>query len=325
MAVYRWIYANAKMEGDRKDYHVRLCDAQLRGYQRTLIELSNRMLSADKRRGKAERQTSWFGGYLDKKMYVTAVGGDQRDLLGIEPDGYRAQHCVLAYGFTEKDICLYERKEELFEPLKKIMRKVQISGRDCRPDEETKITGQELLKYVQIPDKNVYKTDYNIIKSTKNTDDKLWKQSLNYPVMTGVISKEDAEKLLGYFPDGAVTVLEDVRIRYEVQSTEAAYKAVKKDRTPNAAQVEKTAGINKTAGIDKTGRIQETEKKDCSITAHKHEAGKELETLRKEQLQAQAQLMEVRAEKRRKEVQKRKAAVLFFFLLFFTLAFWLLL
>ncbi len=113
--------------------------------------------------------------------------------------------------------------------------------------------------------------------------------------------------------------MEDVRIRYEVQSTEAAYKTVKKDRTPNAAQVEKTAGI------DKTGRIQETEKKDCPITAHKYEAGKELEILRKEQLRAQAQLVEIRAEKRRKEVQKRKAAVLFFFLLFFTLAFWLLL
>ena len=56
MAVCRWIYANAKMESDRKDYFVRLCDPDLEAWKGTLIELSNRLLSADKRRGKAEKQ-----------------------------------------------------------------------------------------------------------------------------------------------------------------------------------------------------------------------------------------------------------------------------
>lgn len=338
MAVYRWIYGNAKMEGDRKDYHVRLCDAGLKAYRHLCIELSNRLLSADKRRGEAERQICWFSGYLDRKMYVIAAGGDQRDLLGIEPDGYRAQHCVLAYGFTDDDICLYRKKEEIFEPLIKIMRRIQISGADYVPDDMSKTDREELRKYVQAAEEGFQKTDDNILKSVESTDEKLWKQSLNYPVMTGIVSREDAQKLLRHFPDGMVTVLEDVRMRYETQKDakppnvtgffsdmEMENKESNTDIKKNV-KARKDVNSNKDTNKSKAGRTETAIAVETDYAKETGWTGKEeeLERLKQEQALAERRLMEVRAEKHRKEAQRKKAAVLFFFLMFFALVCWFL-
>ncbi len=289
MAVYRWIYANAKMESDRKDYYVRVCDRELEGYRGMLIELSNRLLSADRRRKEAERQKSWFSGYLDEKVYLVAAGGDQRDLLGIEPEGYRPQHCVLAYGLTKDDIRLYQKKDEMFEPLKKIMREIQEKGRDSVPSREESVSGTQLLKYVQTSFEGTEKPEYNIIKSTAGVDERLWKQSLDYPVMTGIISAEDGKKLLEYFPDGIVTVLEEVRFRYRTKSGDKPQK------------VKKTAD-----------------------QAKENKQNTELERLKKEQEEKQKKLEVIRLGRRRKERQVRMAAVLILLLLFFAMFFWFL-
>ncbi|MCM1175200.1 MAG: hypothetical protein NC341_09135 [Blautia sp.] len=211
MAVYRWIYANAKMEGNRKDYHVRMCDPALENYRQTLILLSNRLLSTDKRYNEAERQTCWFAGHVDEKMYVVAMGGDQTELLGVFPDGYRKQHCVLAYGFTGEDIRLYRRDDRMFEPLKDILREIQRKGEDIAPGKEP-VTAAGLSAYVESPQDGVWKAGPNIRKSTEENDAGLWRQSLRRPVMTGLISAGDARKLLQLFPGGAATVMEDVAL-----------------------------------------------------------------------------------------------------------------
>ena len=214
MAVYRWIYENAKMEGARKDYHVRMCDPALENYKQTLILLSNRLLSTNKRYGEAERQVCWFAGYLDENIYVVAMGGDQKALLGVSPDGYRSQHCVLAYGFTGADARPYKRNDRMFEPLKEIMREIQKTGKDIKPCEK-QATGLDFSAYVESSQGGgSTKSGPNIRKSTKENDDNLWKQSIQRPVMTGIISVEDAKKLLQLFPGGSVTVMEDVELIY---------------------------------------------------------------------------------------------------------------
>lgn len=240
MAVCRWIYANAKLENDRKDYFVRLCDSKLEACKRTLIELSNRLISADKRRGKAEQQICWFAGYISREIYFVAVGGRQEELLGISSGKFREQHCVLGYGFTGNDICLLIKDDKMFEPLKEIMREIQRSG------EEKKIDAAEIKKMdfsayrmespAFLPDsgrtrdsgtflndsrRKMQKQDSGFIyQSTEETDRKLWKHSLNQPVMTGIISIEDGKRLLGSFPHGIVTVIENAAQRIYVPGEE---------------------------------------------------------------------------------------------------------
>lgn len=298
MAVYRWIYANAKMEGGRKDYQIRICDKELERYRGILIELSNRLLSVDRRRGETQRQKCWFCGYLDEKVYVVAVGGDQGELLGIEAGRYRPQYCVLAYGFTKEDIHLYKKTDEMFEPLKIILRNIQETGREDTPSKEEHVYGQELLKYTQASGGRTEKTEYNIVKSTPGADENLWQQSLTHPVMTGIISAEDGKKLLKYFPDGAVTVLEDVRMRYVLQQESPVITAnsVKPDQNENhTGKPERSSGQNR-----------------------------ELEKLRSEQEEMEKRLRDIRDERSRKEGQTRNAAVLIFLLIVFALFFWFL-
>ena len=74
MAVCRWLYANAKLESDRKDYFVRICDPELEACRGILIELSNRLLSADKRRKETGKQVCWFAGYIHAGIYLIAAG-----------------------------------------------------------------------------------------------------------------------------------------------------------------------------------------------------------------------------------------------------------
>lgn len=222
MAVCRWIYANAKIESDRKDYFVRLCDPELEAWKGTLIELSNRLLSADKRRGEAEKQVCWFAGYISREMYLVAAGGSQQELLGISSGKYREQHCVLGYGFTGDDICLLKQEDEIFEPLKEIMREIQRTGeeKDIEAVENMKMdfsayriniteSGQSSrTAFLHLADTAKQKGNA-VYQSTEEMDSRLWKYSLRKPVMLGIISMEDARRLLRYFPDGMVTVIED--------------------------------------------------------------------------------------------------------------------
>lgn len=288
MAVYRWIYANAKMEGNRKDYHVRICDPALESYKEILILLSNRLLSTNKRYGEAERQVCWFAGYLDEKTYVVAMGGDQKELLNISPDGYRSQHCVLAYGFTGADVRLYKRSDRMFEPLKDIMREIQQTGRDMEPGEK-QMTGMDFSFYGQSPQDDGPKFGPNIRKSTNENDDSLWNQSMRRPVMTGIISVEDAKKLLKLFPDGCVTVMEDVELTYNGKGAESG-KSV----------------------------LRELEEREERKKREKEKADKELEELKRQVKDSQKELEELKAARQKRN---NMGALLWFIavLIFFAL------
>ena len=192
MAVCRWLYANAKLESDRKDYFVRICDPELEACRGILIELSNRLLSADKRRKETGKQVCWFAGYIHAGIYLIAAGGSQEELLGISKGRYREQYCVLGYGFTGADICLMQKNDRIFEPLKEIMRDIQRTGMESGVDYGRKLDIsayrmhlEDLPKRPEMEKKN---ENYNICPSTPETDGKLWKESLKRPVMLGIIS-----------------------------------------------------------------------------------------------------------------------------------------
>lgn len=223
MAVYSWIYANARMEGNRRDYHVRLCSPELNGCKEILIQLSNRLLSTDRRYGQAEKQNCWFTGFIDDEKYLVAVGGEQETILGMDltGGGFRTQFCVLGYCFTKDDICLYRKDIAMFEPLKEIMRQIQRTGKD-REFEETYIEEQDFSAYAEDPVQLVPEGKNNIMRSTVAVDHNLWGYSLQRPVMTGIISTDDAKKLLQRFPDGVVTVMEDVELQYDPREAEKA-------------------------------------------------------------------------------------------------------
>lgn len=287
MAIYRWMYANAKIKNDRKDYHIRICDPGLEKYKGILVEISTRLLSADKRRGGIERQRCWFAGYLSPTLYMIAVGGDQKDLIGVESGGYRAQHCVMAYGFSGKDIRVYQKNDDIFEPLKRIMREIQDNGKDVDTDDKG-ITFQEISGYVDTSGENNESFGFNIIKSTEAIDRSLWTHSLEYPVMTGIISVEDGKKLLRQFPGGIVTVIGDVKIRYVYDE-----KGGGQDPLP-----------------------QRMEKKESRERPEKKE--KSLEELRREREEAEKKLEKMKAEDRQKK-ERMKIAMCFFLLLIFCL------
>lgn len=235
MAAGRWLYANAKMEGDRKDYFVRICDPMLEACKGKLIELSNRLLSVDKRRGKAQKQICWFAGRISREIYLVAAGGGQEELLGISKGRYREQYCVLGYGFSGSDMCLLKKDDAMFEPLKEIMREIQRTGTEDRALLSEGIR-QDFSAYraegpVSYRSLNEDGDNHNIRFSTEQTDQALWKESLRRPVMLGIISTEDGKRLLQSFPDGIVTVMEDVRIRYD-----AAEGIRNKGRTENGRQ-----------------------------------------------------------------------------------------
>ena len=214
MAVYGWIRGNAKIVGDGGDYLVRVCDLELKKYGQILISLSDRMLSTKKRRGESENQQCWFSGYLDKNMYVVATCAKQDKLLGISlaGGGFRELYCVLALGFTNEDIQLYRQDDSIFEPLKEIMR---VVNRNNITKLKTKcIIEQKFESFIQNVNEDYKSEKYNIQKSTPLTDKNLWKQSLQRPVMTGIISLEDAKRLLSIFPNGIVTIMEDTEIKY---------------------------------------------------------------------------------------------------------------
>ena len=222
MAVYSWIYANARKKGDEGDYLIRRCDPGLGAHRDTMKTISRRMLSTAKRYGAAQRQRCWFSGFLDGTVYVTAVAGEQEDLLDTVFTGgaFRRQYCVLAFGFTGKDIRLYRRGDALFEPLKRELCEIQgvecgVKLRDAAA--EAAFSGTEALPAAgrgTLADAGRGREKFNIIKSSEAADERLWEESFQRPAATGLLCVEDAKKVLDLFPDGMTTVTEDVAISY---------------------------------------------------------------------------------------------------------------
>ncbi len=230
MAIECWIWGNANQaDQDLQEYQIRLCGGVLRaaGRKDRLIELSNRMLAVTKRRGVLRTQRCWFAGYLDKEVYLVALAGEQNSLLGTNLVGSRGLYGMLAYGFTGKDIRRIRRDEDFFEPLKALLRAVNETGQCPAPGPSVETLAELCAAYAdESPAVPADAEGNNIIRSNLEADEYLWRQSLSRPTATGILSADDAERLLDRFPDGAVSVAEDVSYWYQprIRKTEALKK-----------------------------------------------------------------------------------------------------
>lgn len=216
MAVYRWIFSNLNLEGDRQDYRIQVMDEELRPYKETLWDLSCRMI-AGTYRNRAFRQKSWFGGFLDpqKTIYLTALSGEQEQILNQPLEGTsRGLFCAMALGFTGKDIHLYRRDEALFDPLKEILL-VRNSGDDSPAPDAGDLPAHCAAYRAESSGASTAPPKYNITRSTPEADASLWPLSLERPVLTGGVCVEEAKRLLDSFPDALTTVIENAAIQYQ--------------------------------------------------------------------------------------------------------------
>jgi len=207
----RWLFGNSTQEHGAGDYQIRLCDEGLWEYSKSLDMLSRRLIAINSREMagmESQDAESWFAGYLDqeKTIYLVAVGGMQRTLLGSAyplEGGYREQYCVMAYGFTEEaDLELYweqilRRDSTMFEPLKEIMWK-----------KPPKWSGKAGMKSFSAARPGAGQN--NIFASSPERNASLWENSRNCPAALDIISLNDAKKMIALLPGLVVTVKEDI-------------------------------------------------------------------------------------------------------------------
>lgn len=205
MAVYRWIYANADLAGDRGDYFVRLCDPALLPYKDKLIRLSNRLLCVEARQGERTARQCWAAGFLDRgrTIYFVAVGTEQGSLLGGEISAAGRFFCVLAYGLTGADIRICERDTALFAPLIEKLRdlgkrELSLTCDEIRPAPGKTDAAEGPLEGTR--------EKYNILKSTPQANARCWAESMERPAALDLFRIEDAARLISMMPDMVVTV-----------------------------------------------------------------------------------------------------------------------
>lgn len=207
MSVMRWLWGNAnRADANIQEFQIRLCDPGLDKYKEDLIVISNRLVSTEKRRGPAATQKCWFAGKLNNSIYVLALGGEQNTLLNARYQGTRGLFCTMAYGFTGEDICLFRRDEAIFQPLMELMRQVNDTG-ICSTEPFDADMLKKFALEENIGDSDAGTGSYNIMQSSPTVDAVFWQQSMRRPVAIGVISEDDAKRLINHFPQGAVTVL----------------------------------------------------------------------------------------------------------------------
>lgn len=214
MAITRWVWGNANSQDPSiQEYQIRLCDEGMKPYRGVMTTISNRLVSVANRYGDLTTKRCWFAGKISPNMYVIALGGEQNSILGTRYVGTRGLFGVMAYGFTGKDICLYQQTEDIFAPLMQLLRQVNNTGK-C--DQRIAVHLSEYCQqYIQETSQSGFDENrYNIFPSNQQRDVALWKNSLMYPVMTDILTVQDAKRLLNVFRDGIVTVCENVSLAY---------------------------------------------------------------------------------------------------------------
>lgn len=214
MAVARWIWGNANSQDPNiQEYQIRLCDEEMKPYRGVMTTISNRLVSVVNRYGDLTTKRCWFAGRIAPDMYVIALGGEQNSILGTQFAGTRGLFGVMAFGFSGEDICLYQQTEELFIPLKQMLCQVNEAGK-CEHGATGNLSEYCRL-YIQGNSQSGFDGNgHNILHSDPHWDAELWKTSLTHPVMTGVLTVQDAKRLLNVFRDGIVTVCENVSLAY---------------------------------------------------------------------------------------------------------------
>lgn len=293
MAVYRWIYANTENEALQKDYFVRLCDAELLPYKNLLIHISNHLIAARERNEQNKQKHCWLAGYLDEKLYVVGMAGEQEELLGtvIKKTGSRNLFCTFLYAFTGKDIGIYKRESELFGELKSYL--LQLYAKTDSTLSPPKMEGTVwkvyreagTVKHIAL----MSKKDYNIQESTPERDERNWKNSLERPTALGILSLEEAKQLIDRLPSLCVTVKAEIaamhyqeatikkeKVLEETQKKESVKKDEKEASKKNNIQKEKVRK-EKEKGVRKQGEQEEVEnpknkKKKEGVTWEKSKA-----------------------------------------------------
>lgn len=234
MAVARWIWGNANSQDPSiQEYQIRLCDEKMKPYRGTMTMISNRLVSAMNRYGDLTTKRCWFAGKIAPDMYVVALGGEQNSILGTQYAGTRGLFGVMAFGFTGKDICLYQQTEELFFPLKQLLCQVNDMGK-CDQGVAANLS-EYCQSYVRENPQRVFSGNgYNIFPSNLQRDATLWENSLMHPVMTGILTAQDAKRLLNTFHDGMVTVCENVSLTYVPREDASAVRNRMKQSAGNA-------------------------------------------------------------------------------------------
>lgn len=213
MAIYGWIFSNAKLQGARLDYQVRGGYRELAPWCKNtsslLPSIAYRLLSVNERNTNPKQPLSWFGGYLDRDHYAVAVGGTQKQLLSesVSDGTYRMQFCVFAYVLTGSDIHVYRQDPSMFAPLKKKLIEIQETGVEREKAEDSCRVTVNLAKY-ELPANTrlSMEVEENILKSSTETDAAIWALSCEHPVATGLARQEDARRFLDLFPSGVASV-----------------------------------------------------------------------------------------------------------------------
>ncbi len=223
MAIYSWIYANAK-RNENLDYCSRGGHRELKEWGLTtnmdslLPKIASRLISPNYRNLNRHQRPCWFAGYLDEEKYMVAVGGTQEDLLQmpIDDGAFRIQLCVFAYIFTGEDIGLYKRDIAMFEPLKEKLKLIQYTKIEEENGQLSCLIKKDLSFY-KLLSYDEYEDNFNILESKMDTDAFVWTQSLQRPVAVGIPTMKDAEQLLDLFPEknGLVTVLDGTKKIYQ--------------------------------------------------------------------------------------------------------------
>lgn len=210
-----WIYGNARITEEKADgFFVRVCGPKMREYKQELLSLSKQMLEGMSRDCQEE---CWAAGYLDEKRqaYVIAVAGNQEHLLHMKLScrENRGFFCVMAYLLPKEAIALYERDSEMFEPLKEQMRSINqkmpkaavesielcFKPYQLKMEDGRKFESRTLKKTEEVH-------PLNLLRSTKEKDEAVWRKGLQHLVVTGMASELAAKQILEKFPVAIVTV-----------------------------------------------------------------------------------------------------------------------
>ena len=269
MAIYGWIFSNAKLQGARLDYQVRGGYRELAPWCKNtsslLPSIAYRLLSVNERNTNPKQPLSWFGGYLDRDHYAVAVGGTQKQLLsGSVSDGnYRMQFCVFAYVLTGSDIHVYRQDPSMFAPLKEKLIEIQETGVEREKPEDSCLVTVNLAEYelpasTHLPMKNAE----NILKSSTRTDAAIWALSCERPVATGLAEQQDARRFLDLFPNGVASVTGGNNENYL-----PAFEKPQKLRQP----VERTVATQSPSESEQRNRARETARIEALRQAEKED------------------------------------------------------